>query len=299
MLLLVGQLIVLKVWQLDTGLLVNSKDTVRIVSLEHIGRTGVTCRRRCCGQRITGLQFQVWKSRLQTLEETLLIYVPRSSHVPCGSPAGWAALTHGVTTFVTEGAVQHVTVIETVGAVCKECHRTTVRIRKWVIIGVLFQAFLEELIYIVRYFTLWILHTPTVEPRACTLNTGCLHTTEEVRKVDSVESVGIVGRSTEVVVEHTVLCTSVHTAFRQYGHRQWVELIGVSIKISVFITNQTITHRTISLCLVRTVHNLIFLRGCGELYGTQSRKFQILNRLPFQFTLELGINEVHINVVRL
>ena len=83
------------------------------------------------------------------------------------------------------------------------------------------------------------------------------------------EGMRIVGRQAEVVVEHAVVGTSVHTSGRQHRDRQCIGIVGVSIQVSVGIADNRVTHGTISLGLVRVVANVVLLRGGGVLEGTE------------------------------
>ena len=112
-----------------------------------------------------------------------------------------------------------------------------------------------------------------------------------------IERLAIVGCKTEVVIQHTIICTLIHTTIRQNRDWQCVWIIRVCIKILIGITNQRVAHSSIRLCLVRRVLYFILLTCCRIFYSSQSRKFQVFDWLVLQFTLKLCINKIDVNIV--
>ena len=113
------------------------------------------------------------------------------------------------------------------------------------------------------------------------------------------KSMVVVGCGTEVIVQHTVLCALIDTTLLQYGYWQGIEVVLVSEEQLVGIANQRVVHGAVSQRLVGILQDVVLLRRSAVLDGTQCREFQILERLPLQFQLELGISHVQVDVVAL
>ena len=64
------------------------------------------------------------------------------------------------------------------------------------------------------------------------------------------KSMVVVGCDTEVIVQHTVLCTLVDTTLLQHGYWQGIEVVLVSEEQLVGITNQRVVHGAVSQRLV-------------------------------------------------
>ena len=109
----------------------------------------------------------------------------------------------------------------------------------------------------------------------------------------------VVGCNTEVIVQHAVLCTLIDTTLLQHGYRQGIEVGLVCEEQLVGITNQRVVHGAVSHRLVGILQDVVLLRRSAVLDGTQCRELQILERLPLQLQLELGISHVQVDVVAL
>ena len=81
-LLLVGQLFVGNIFNLQTRLLDIGKGTIGLEVLHHDGGIADPQRSGVGSQRVAGLQRQVRQGGAQTLEELLLVGIPRSGDVP-------------------------------------------------------------------------------------------------------------------------------------------------------------------------------------------------------------------------
>ena len=147
----------------------------------------------------------------QIFEETLLMHIPCTRNIPSRQPSGRTALTQSVSTFVTICTIDNVTSLIRIGCISKECCRTRERVRECVIIGTTLNALFEELISIERYFTLCILHSPTIEEILVTADITHFHTTKEVDDVRIIKSMIPVHSTTKIVTVHLIICLLINT----------------------------------------------------------------------------------------
>ena len=148
------------------------------------------------------------------------MYIPRCRNIPSRHPTSTTILTQLVGTFITESAIEYILTIIRIGSVTIECHGTRVGILQRVVNGILFLTLLEELIYIEWNLARCILHTPTIKPSTVTVDAVGLHTTKEVQDVNTIKRLVELCGSTEIIVQHTVVCTLIDTTLWQDSNRQ-------------------------------------------------------------------------------
>lgn len=83
------------------------------------------------------------------------------------------------------------------------------------------------------------------------------------------ERVVIIGCSTEIIPYHFIISLLINTALRENGYRQGIRIVRIGVEERIFITNGSIAHSAVSLCLVRVVCDEVFLRGCLIFDGSQ------------------------------
>ena len=112
-----------------------------------------------------------------------------------------------------------------------------------------------------------------------------------------VEDIIVGCRCTEVIAEHTVVCSVKNTSIRKDGNRQGIDIVGVCIQIVVVVANSRVAHGTVSLCLVGVVLYVMLACCSGILHGTEGSKLNLCNRLVRQRCLHTEVNYVEVDIV--
>ena len=157
---------------------------------------------------------------------------------------------------------------------------------------------LEVAVVVTGQITHIVLHTDTVVVAAGSVGFVNLHTTEDVDNVHVViKGITIICSKTQAEVVHSVLPFIVETAVGQYSDRQRIGIVGVSVEPWVGITHGSIIHHTERHGHVRVFPNLGRLIGARVFVGGQCPQFNLTDGLILQFTLNLHIEDIQIDVV--
>ena len=237
------------------------------------------------------------RERSELLEPFLFVHVPSARKVPRRHPACIGLATQLVRTFVAIGAVHHVATAVGVSGVAVECHRAPVGIHQLVVVVAFFDRFFEILIGVEGRFAAFVLQSPALKARARAVDVRRFHAAEEVHRVAIVERAAVVGRGTEVVVAHPVVCLVHDAAFREHRVRQFSGIVRIVIEELVGVADDAVGHGAIGQSLVRIVLDVVLLRRGRVLEGAQGRKFEPADGLVFQFELEFGVQYTEVNVV--
>ena len=189
----------------------------------------------------------------------LLVSIPHTSYIPGRQPSYSTVFTHTVRTLIAICSIQSISLLITIGSICKIGCCTRTCIIHTIITRVLFLTLLKELIGVERQLTILVLHTNTIEECAFTLNTHSLNSSQCIDIMNLIECCAIVCLQTEILTNHTVVCTLIQTTFWQYANRQFVWWVWVIIQIFIFVTNNLITHSTISHSLIRIILDMMLL----------------------------------------
>ena len=295
MLLLVGQGLVGHVVDVEGRLLVVRERTPGVGRADDDLRVGHA--RAVAGQGVRTLKAEVGHRRVERLHPVFLVDVPRGRDVPGGQPARGTRLAETVGTFVTVRAVERVLSFIGIGTVGEERNAAAAGVGHREVLGVLFRTLLEHAPVVVGDLAEIVLHTPTAEPDAVTVDVVDLGTAEEIHDVVLEEGVIVGRRGTDVPAVHAVVGTLIDTADGQDRDRQRIRVLGIRVQEGVGIPDGSRGHLAVCERLVGAVPDVVLLRRGGCLIGRQGAQIQVVDRFVLQLALHAKIMDIEVDVV--
>ena len=250
-----------------------------------------------CRQGVGELEGGVGEGGLEAGHPRLVADIPSARYVPGRKPTGAAGLAQAVGAFVTDGSVDAVTVLETVGEGAEESLAAFVGVVHAEVVGVLFRTLLEYLIIGDGNLAHVVLQAPAAEPLAVTVNGVHLHTAVGADGVDAVESLVVAQGNAGVPSVHGVVVGLIDTTVRKDGLGKGEGDIRVRVQQRVVIADDGGVGCTVGLGLVGTVRDMVLAGGGSIFGGDQAGSLQVFGDLPLEFSLETQVGHVQVEVV--
>ena len=304
-LLLIGQLRVGQRHQRQTGLLRICFQTPRLIGL--IDGVGIahTTGTALGSQRVAGTYLSVCervRASAPSLEEWLLVSIPRSRNVPRRQPAALTALSHLVRALITDCSVDDITTCVTIARRSYICEVTRIRGTHAVVVAVLLFHLFEKLVAGKWQIALTIDNTISVKGLGHTVHLTGLHSSHYIEDVVVTECLLILRRSAEVILRHLIQSVEPESTLWQHRLRQCVGHVGIGVEIAVTASHGRILRfytGTVRKRLVRTFFHIVILLTRTVTICSQQVNLQALNRTDIKFTLELQVGHGYIYIVLL